>query len=64
MLTLIPRAPRRTAARAISAQLAASGYVISHRTVERDLRKLASVFAIGADESHRPFGWFWSGDAG
>lgn len=45
------------------ARLAAEGFVVSKRTVERDLISLSAIFPIFADETTRPYLWSWSKDA-
>jgi len=60
MLTGIPRAPRKASNADIQELLQDNGFDVSLRTIQRDLRKLSSVFPIAADE-HKPLGWFWYG---
>ncbi|MBI2392511.1 MAG: hypothetical protein HYV09_23200 [Deltaproteobacteria bacterium] len=57
VLTMLPRSPRRVAARAIAVRLVAAGFNITLRTVERDLQKLRTVFPVELDATHKPFGW-------
>ncbi|MFB4203568.1 helix-turn-helix transcriptional regulator [Arhodomonas sp. KWT2] len=63
MLQRIPRAPRKISANALAEELAAAGYPVSRRTVERDLRTLSAVFPLISDERSRPFGWSWADGA-
>lgn len=63
LLTLVPRAPRRLAARALVERLAVLGFVVTVRTIERDLQKLRTMFPLDVDESRRPYGWSWASDA-
>ncbi|MEO5812843.1 MAG: WYL domain-containing protein [Rhodanobacter sp.] len=53
---------RKTAAQ-IAQHLEHEGYVISKRSVERDLQALSALFPLEADERSRPFGWSWQRDA-
>lgn len=63
MLQWIPRYPQRTTARDLAERLAAEGYEVSKRTVERDLDSLSAAFPLVADERDKPFGWSWQRDA-
>lgn len=63
MLQWIPRHPQRTTARELAERLAAEGYAVSKRTVERDLDSLSAAFPLAADERDKPFGWSWQRDA-
>lgn len=62
-LRLIPRHPRKITASEVMTQLAAEGYSVGKRTVERDLQALSGVFPLVSDERSRPFGWSWERDA-
>lgn len=63
MLQWIPRFPQRTTARELAERLAAEGYEVSKRTVERDLESLSAAFPLLADEREKPFGWSWQREA-
>ncbi|MGB4859146.1 MAG: WYL domain-containing protein [Dokdonella sp.] len=58
MLVLIPLSPRKVTARDLHAKLADRGYDIDVRSIERDLHKLSTKFALTNDEGH-PAGWFY-----
>jgi predicted DNA-binding transcriptional regulator YafY len=60
LLQRIPRAPGKVAASALCDALAEAGFVVSKRTIERDLAELAMHFPLTADERNTPFGWSWS----
>ena len=62
-LRIIPRHPRKVTAGEVHKQLHAAGFNIDRRSVERDLHKLSSSFAISCDEGTRPVGWFWQAGA-
>ncbi len=62
-LSLIPRHPRRISATDLHSQLAADGYKVTKRTVERDLQTLSSIFPLVVDERTKPYGWSWDRDA-
>lgn len=61
-MTLLPRAPQKISARALTGLLAEAGWDVTVRTVERDLHRLRSVFPIRLDDEHKPFGWSWVHD--
>jgi len=60
-LRLIPRPPRKTEASEIRRRLETDGFVVTLRTVQRDLNHLAVHFPIRGD-ANKPQGWCWSGD--
>ena len=63
MLKLIPlREPGKTA-RVLLTELAARGYSVSKKTVERDLVNLSIIFPITCNEDSKPYQWFWTPDA-
>jgi predicted DNA-binding transcriptional regulator YafY len=64
MLRLIPQHPRQITARELTERVEAEGFMISKRTVERDLLSLSEVFPLLSNERSRPYGWSWSKDAG
>lgn len=63
MLRLIPRFPAKITMREIQERLGADGFMVSKRTVERDLMSLSEVFPLMSDEREKPFGWSWEKDA-
>lgn len=63
MLRAIPRHPRRVDASTIHARLRDLGMAVSLRTVQRDLKTLATSFPLDFDES-KPQGWCWREGAG
>lgn len=61
MLSMIPRAPRKTTVKELMEQLTERGFTIKHRrTVERDLVSLSKSrhFPLLCD-GHKPAGWSW-----
>jgi predicted DNA-binding transcriptional regulator YafY len=52
------RPPGKTAA-SLASSLAAEGYVVSKRTVERDLVELSRLFPLRCNDVSVPFGWYW-----
>ncbi len=63
ILMMLPRAPRKMAARAIHARLVERGIHVTMRTIERDLHRLRSAVPIELDSVHKPYGWAWDRDA-
>jgi predicted DNA-binding transcriptional regulator YafY len=63
MLRYIPQHPRQTTARELTERVEAEGFVVSKRTVERDLLTLSEIFPLLSNERSRPYGWSWSKDA-
>lgn len=61
MLRQIPRAPRKVDAGTIHNQLAAMGYRIHVRSIQRDLIKLSTIVPLIADNA-KPQGWSWRAD--
>ena len=62
MLDLIPVSPRRITARELHTKLIKDGFVVSKRTVERDLMQLSETFGIFNDDTNSPYGWSWDKD--
>jgi predicted DNA-binding transcriptional regulator YafY len=60
ILSMLPKPPRRIDSATIEAELRGRGYDVHRRTIQRDLLQLSAVFAIVADERHKPYGWRWS----
>ena len=63
MLRMIPRHPQVITATQLKRKLENEQYMVTKRTVERDLQSLSAVFPLTLDESSRPFGWSWQADA-
>ncbi len=63
MLRYIPQHPRTITARELTERVKAEGFVVSKRTVERDLLSLSEIFPIFAEEQSRPYEWSWLKDA-
>jgi predicted DNA-binding transcriptional regulator YafY len=59
MLQLIPRSPKSVSVARIHTDLQAKGYVVTRRTVERDLLELQDRFSLEVDASQRPQLWSW-----
>jgi len=63
MLRYIPRYPAKISARTLKERLDADGFVISKRTIERDLIQLSLSFPLFQDDSDKQYGWSWQKDA-
>jgi len=61
MLRHIPRLPRKIEASRLLRLLEEDGYKVTKRTIERDLKSLASVFPLECDSREKPYGWSWFG---
>lgn len=65
LLRLIPRAPRHATASQLRERLAAQGFHVHTRTMQRDLSDLSRRFGITCNEGHGavPASWFWPSEA-
>ncbi len=59
MLKRVPQQPRQITARELTELLAAEGFEVSKRTIERDLLSLAEIFPLTSNDRSRPYGWSW-----
>lgn len=63
MLRLIPRAPAKITVQDLRAGLSKAVFLVTLRTVQRDLNELSLVFPLTVDDRDKPFGWSWQRDA-
>ena len=63
MLKLLPKRGTGSSAGQLTQSLIDLGYEVDKRTVERDLRKLTTLFPIVVDERSKPYGWRWADHA-
>ena len=63
MLRHIPRYPLKITARTLKEKLETCGFIITKRTVERDLNDLSLAFPLAQDDREKPYGWSWQKDA-
>ena len=63
MLRHIPQHPRQITARDLNERLESEGFVVTKRTVERDLLSLSEIFPLLSNERSRPYGWSWNKNA-
>ncbi|MDQ7005504.1 MAG: WYL domain-containing protein [Ghiorsea sp.] len=64
MLRMVPRSPIKIGTTDIKHGLAAKGFEVTQRTIQRDLEKFSSIFPLECDDRSKPFGWYWSKDSG
>ncbi|WP_232507821.1 helix-turn-helix transcriptional regulator [Ghiorsea bivora] len=63
MLRMVPRSPSKISTIEIMNNLAAESFIISQRSIQRDLDKFSSIFPLECDDRSKPFGWSWRKDA-
>jgi predicted DNA-binding transcriptional regulator YafY len=63
MLRLVPRYPQKATVQTIRNSLAAEGFEITERSIQRDLQELSVLFPLCCDNREKPYGWSWSKDA-
>lgn len=63
MLRLVPRFPRKITVQALRQALRDEGYIVTDRTVQRDLIELSNIFPLTSDIREKPHGWSWQKDA-
>jgi predicted DNA-binding transcriptional regulator YafY len=63
MLRHIPRYPLKVTARTLKDRLDLDGFIVTKRTIERDLLDLSSTFPLALDDREKPYGWSWQKDA-
>lgn len=63
MLHAIPRAPRKISVRELHRKLTDAEFIVTERTIQRDLQELTQVFPLTVDERSKPFGWSWQQDS-
>ncbi|NMM36000.1 MAG: WYL domain-containing protein [Glaciimonas sp.] len=63
MLRLLPRYPRKIDTRSLHDELNRLGYVVTLRTIQRDLNNLSTALPLANDQQSKPQGWWWHADA-
>ena len=63
LLEFLPRQPRKISPQDLRIQLSDSGFEVSIRTIQRDLKNLSSILPLISDERDKPYGWSWHKDA-
>lgn len=62
-LRLLPKAPSRISVTRIHDALTGQGFDIDKRSIQRDLKAMANLFAIESDGNKDIPGWYWKKDA-
>lgn len=62
-LRLLPKAPARKSVTQLLDEIAAQGFEIDRRSLQRDLKSLSGLFPIENDGNKDIPGWFWRKDA-
>jgi predicted DNA-binding transcriptional regulator YafY len=57
MLSLIPRKPAKISTDRLMGYLSDAGFVVTQRTIQRDLHEISTTHPIVLDERSKPFGW-------
>lgn len=60
MLKMLPSRRPGITARELAERLAAEGFAVTKRTVERDLQALSGPFPICSNDHSTPFGWYFA----
>ena len=63
LLSLLPWRGSGQSASELCSALAANGYEVSKRQIERDLRELSSIFPLQCSNRSIPYGWRWADGA-
>lgn len=63
MLKSIPRHPKKVSVKTLLNILEDNDFVVSERTIQRDLHQLSSIFPLAVDDREKPFGWSWQKNA-
>jgi len=63
LLEYLPRQPRKVSPQDIKESLSQSGFEVSIRTIQRDLKTLSAILPLISDERDKPYGWSWHKDA-
>jgi predicted DNA-binding transcriptional regulator YafY len=59
LLKCLPRHPPGATVASLTERLGSIGYVVTKRTVDRDMNTLYSVFGITCNDAAKPYGWHW-----
>jgi len=59
LLRLLPSRLPGITANELAGRLQGNGFVVSKRTVERDLSELSTLFGIACNDKGMPYGWYW-----
>lgn len=59
LLRLLPSRLPGITANELASRLQGNGFIVSKRTVERDLTELSTLFGIVCNDKGMPYGWYW-----
>lgn len=59
LLRLLPSRLPGITANELASRLQGNGFIVSKRTVERDLTELSTLFGIACNDKGMPYGWYW-----
>ncbi len=59
LLRLLPTKLPGITSRELVDKLEREGFVVTKRTVERDLDELSTIFGIACNDKGMPYGWYW-----
>ena len=59
LLRLLPNKLPGITSRELVDKLEREGFVVTKRTVERDLAELSTIFGIACNDKGMPYGWYW-----
>lgn len=63
LLQQLPSHPPGITCAELVARLSSMGYLVSKRTVERDLADLSRQFPLQCNDKGQPYGWYWAAGA-
>lgn len=63
MLRRIPRYPSKITVQDLKNALENEDFVVTARTIQRDLQDLSQIFPLVVDDREKPYGWSWQQDA-
>ena len=63
LLEFLPRQPRKASPQQLRDLLLDTGFDVSIRTIQRDLKTLSAILPLISDERNKPYGWSWHKDA-
>ena len=63
LLQCLPRYPHKKSVQEIAVALRDEGFLVTERTIQRDLQQLSTPFQLYCDERAKPYGWCWSKEA-
>ena len=63
LLEILPRQPFKKSPQNLQDELLQTGFEVSVRTIQRDLKVLSGILPLVSDERDKPYGWSWHKDA-